>query len=136
MFKPIDVNTNDIYNWLFQTTLRKEQWSAPFVDHLAHIFLSANGEQKWNGSANYCKNKLNLSVRLSQSSCFKLPYESSKWSDPFVVHPVHSLTIIKKLAKLKELSELLYVQRQFTGSLSQSNCFKPLSERSNERIFS
>ena len=99
-------------------------------------FLSANGEQKWNGSANYCKNKLNLSVRLSQSSCFKLPYESSKWSDPFVVHPVHSLTIIKKLAKLKELSELLYVQRQFTGSLSQSNCFKPLSERSNERIFS
>ena len=40
---------------LFQTALRKEPKSAPFVEHPVHILLSAKAEQKWNGSANYCK---------------------------------------------------------------------------------
>ena len=56
MNNPTGVSTNEIYqSGCFKAALRKEQWSALFVDHPVHSLLSTKGEQKWNISANYYK---------------------------------------------------------------------------------
>ena len=51
MLNQFGVTTNKIYEKdffkdLFQTTLRKEQRSAPFVEHALHSLLSAESREK------------------------------------------------------------------------------------------
>ena len=61
----------------FRSALRKEQRAAPFLEPLVLNLLSAKNQQKCNAQK-FCFNYWqNLSVRLSQSSCFKALNERS-----------------------------------------------------------
>ena len=62
---------------LFYSAVRKEQCAASFVEHSDHNFPSAKIRQKCNVQVSCSKYWQNLSLRLSQSSCFKALYESS-----------------------------------------------------------
>ena len=73
MFKQFGVSTNKIYledffKDLFQTTLRKEQRSAPFVQHSVHSFLLAEISQ--NEMLKQCEASSN---EIYQKGCLKVP---------------------------------------------------------------
>ena len=60
MLKQFGVSTNEIYQEDFLKVAawnrsRKEQRSAPFVEHPVHSLLSVESEQKWNAYAIWSK---------------------------------------------------------------------------------
>ena len=118
---------------LFQSALRKEQYSAPSVVHPGHNLPSFKIRQKCNVSVNCYKYWKNLSVRLSQSKCFTRSTKGAT-GGPFRKAPWAYLTISKESAKTQCLGKSLQVLIKSVRKTFPRLFYKTLCERSNEQL--